>query len=147
MGVKVAQNAFKFQTHPGAPFKATHVFDKARVKGAFAPKAAIDKQGRITVRFQRIDATELHFSPTPLTKKEKSQLTSAQLQQFKQLNKKYCQLFGETATVNLHQELAKIGQAEIRCSVTTAVSNPNDVFSILPARSDAIRGDRANRLT
>jgi endonuclease YncB( thermonuclease family) len=128
VAVKVAQNAFKFQTHPGAPFKATHVFDKARVKGKFAPKPAIDKQGRITVRFQGIDAPELHFSPTPLTKKEKSQLTSAQLQQFKQLNKKYRQLFGETATVNLHQELAKTGQAEIPCSVTTAVSDPQDVF-------------------
>ncbi len=25
--VKVGQNAFSFQTHPGAPFKVTHVFD------------------------------------------------------------------------------------------------------------------------
>jgi endonuclease YncB( thermonuclease family) len=59
--VTVGQNAFSFQAHPGAPFKVTHVFDKASVRGKTGTKTAIDKKQRITIRFQGIDATELHF--------------------------------------------------------------------------------------
>src|SRR6266446_3677726 len=47
--VRVGQNAFKFQPHPGAPLKVTHIFDRASVKGKTGTKAAIDKKGRITI--------------------------------------------------------------------------------------------------
>ena len=125
--VLVGQNAFKFQDHPGAPFKVTHVFDKAKVKGQ-GSKPAIDKKNRITIRFQGIDAPELHYQAGPLSKMQKDQLTAAQLQKLKQLNKKYRQLFGETSTVKLHEFLAGSGQAVMPCTVKTAVDAPNEVF-------------------
>ena len=121
-------NAFKFQKHPGAPFKVTHVFDKAKVKGRFGARAAIDNKNRITIRFQGIDATELHFRASPVSKTQKDQMTPAQLAKLKQLNKNYRQLFGETAAVKLHDFLAKTGQTQIPCTVTTVVSSPNEVF-------------------
>jgi len=126
--VIVGPSAFKFQTHPGAPFKVKHVFDKAKVKGRFGSTPAIDKKNRITVRFQGIDATELHFRASPVSKQRKKQMTPAQLAKLKQENKNYRELFGETATVNLHDFLAKTGQTQIPCTVTTAVSSPNEVF-------------------
>jgi len=126
--VLLKPNAFKFQEHPGAPFKVTHVFDAAKVKGKFGTKPAIDKKNRITIRFQGIDATELHFSASPVNKKLKAQMTPAQLAKLKQLNKNYRQFFGETAPVKLHEFLTGPGQAQLPCTVTTAVNSPNDVF-------------------
>jgi len=125
--VKVGQNAFSFQTHPGAPFKVTHVFDNASVRGKTGTKPAIKNQ-QITIRFQGIDATELHFQASPLSKKQKDKLTKAQLDKLKSLNKRYRQLFGETSTVKLHQFLATTGQTVVPCTVTTAVDSPNEVF-------------------
>lgn len=126
--VLLKANGFKFQKHPGAPFKVTHVFDAAKVKGKFGAKAAIDKKNRITIRLQGIDATELHFRASPVSKKLKAQMTPAQLTKLKQLNRNYRQLFGETATVKLHEFLTGPGQAQFPCTVTTAVSSPNEVF-------------------
>src|SRR6266446_250609 len=117
--VKVGQNAFSFQTHSGAPFKVTHVFDNASVRGKTGTKPAIKNQ-QITIRFQGIDATELHFQASPLSKK--------QMDKLKSLNKRYRQLFGETSTVKLHQFLATTGQTVVPCTVTTAVDSPNEVF-------------------
>ena len=128
--VKIHQNAFRFRADPSGPVKTTHVFDEAKVKGKLGPKPVIDHQGRITVRFQGIDATELHFAPAPLSKSQKQQLTAAQLAKLKQLNKKYRQFFGETATVHLHDFLATAGQGTLPCSVTTAVNSPNEVFDV-----------------
>jgi len=126
--VLLKANAFKFQKHPGAPFKVTHVFDAANVKGKFGPSPAIDKKNRITIRFQGIDAPELHFRASPVSKKLKAQMTPAQLAKLKLLNKNYRQLFGETATVKLGQFLSTTGQTVVPCTVTTAVDTPNEVF-------------------
>src|SRR5229473_413427 len=59
-------NAFKFRAQPGAPSKVTHAFDGATVKGKVS-KPTVDKQGRITIRLQGIDAPELHYRPTAPT--------------------------------------------------------------------------------
>jgi len=125
--VAVGPNAFKFQEGPGGPFKVTHVFDKAKVKGQ-GSRPAIDKKNRITIRFQGIDAPELHYQAGPLSKKQKDQLTAAQLQKLKHLNKRYRQLFGETATVKLHEFLGGPRKTIVPCTVTTAVNLPNEVF-------------------
>ena len=128
--VAVAPDAFQFQTDAGTPARPTQVFDQGKVKGMFGTKAVIDNKGRLTIRFQGIDATELHYRPSPLSKAQKAQMTAAQLAKFKTLNKQYRQFFGETATSQLHDLLVGAGVADIPCQVTTAVNLPNEVFDI-----------------
>lgn len=125
-------NAFHFQKDPSRPAKVTHVFDQAKVRGKSGTKPAIDANGRLTIRFQGIDATELHYRPSPLQAKPKTgpDPLAAFRAAFKSLNKQYRQLFGETATVQLHELLARTGQAELPCRVTTEVDSPNDVFDV-----------------
>jgi len=50
--------------------KVTHAFDHAVVHGRVR-KPVIDEHGRITVRFQGIDAPELHYRPTIANAKAK----------------------------------------------------------------------------
>src|SRR5215467_5510771 len=56
-------DAFTFRPHPGAPSSVTHAFEGATIKGTVS-KPAIDKQNRVTIRLQGIDAPELHYQPT-----------------------------------------------------------------------------------
>ena len=128
--VTVAPNAFQFQDDPNRPAKTTHIFDKAKVKGRCGSKPVINTKGRLTVRFQGIDAPELHYQPSPLSRARKAQMTTNQLATFKKLNKRYRQLFGETSTVQLRDLLAGAGQADLPCHITTAVDEPNQVFDI-----------------
>ena len=66
--LKLAPDAIRFRKSDAAPFRATHVFDDAIVKGR-QRKPAI-KNGHVTIRLQGIDAPELHFQPTALSKAE-----------------------------------------------------------------------------
>src|SRR5262245_57677079 len=62
------QDAFQFSpTGDRAELRTTHVFEHATVKGS-AKKSPIDKQNRVTIRLQGIDATELHYQPAPIPK-------------------------------------------------------------------------------
>ena len=128
--VAVVPNAFQFQADPNGPAKPTHVFDQAKVKGRFGTKPVLDTKGRLTIRFQGIDAPELHYQPAPLSKAQKAQMTADQLAAFKKLNKRYRQRFGETSTAKLRDLLAGDGRADLPCRVTTAVDAPNDVFDV-----------------
>ena len=123
--VEIEKDAFKFQPSPDQPFTVTQVFEDAKVIGASA-KQAIDKKGRISVRLQGIDAPELHYSPTPISRKKK--VTEEQRNRFKELNEDYRQYLGETATVELHNFLSQSGNDSIPCLVTSVVSEPNEVF-------------------
>src|SRR5262245_57115352 len=89
--VHVSATAFKFQSQGGAQVKTKHVSEGARVSGKVATKPAIDNKQRITIRLQGIDATELHYQASPVSKKQKAQMTNAQLQTLKQFNKRYRQ--------------------------------------------------------
>ena len=88
---------FRFRAHPGAPFKVTHAFDGATVKGK-ATKPTIDTQNRITIRLQGIDAPELHYRPTAPTLDGKKP-TPSKRAAFNANNANFRQFFGETATV------------------------------------------------
>ena len=127
---KLIPSAIHFQEDPTRPAKLTHVFDQAKVKGKFGTNPVIDTKGRLTIRFQGIDATELHYRPAPLRKAQKAQMTTDQLAAFKNLNKQYRQLFGETSTVQLRDLLTGAGQAALPCTVTTSVDFPNQVFDV-----------------
>jgi endonuclease YncB( thermonuclease family) len=119
-------NAFKFRAQPSAPAKVTHAFDGATVKGKVS-KPAIDKQGRITIRLQAVDAPELHYRPMAPTLNGKKP-TPAQRASFNAANRNFRQKFGETATVALQRFLAKAGASPIRCVVRTSIDEPGAAF-------------------
>lgn len=125
--VDVDHNAFAFQQKSTSQFKTTHVFDDATVIGKVRKKV-IDKKNRITVRLQGIDAPELHYTAAPLTKVEKKQISEEQRRRLKELNKRYRQHLGETATINLRDRLKRNNTDNIPCSITTYVDKPNEVF-------------------
>jgi endonuclease YncB( thermonuclease family) len=118
---KVNVASIEFSPDPDAhiPFRKTTVFNNALVKGGPGkPKPAI-KAGRITVRFQGIDATELHFAAM-LPKKG-----------LKNSGTQYRQYFGETATVKLHDFLFGLQRKNtLPCEVVSFVDHPNDVFDM-----------------
>jgi endonuclease YncB( thermonuclease family) len=117
--VKVSVDKIEFSSDRIAhlPFTTVHVFENARVKGAQgAPKPPINK-GRLTIRLQGVDATELHFSAT-LPKKG-----------LLHNGTKYRQHLGESATVKLHDFLSDtLKKNMVSCEVVTFVDHPNDVF-------------------
>ena len=127
--VKVAisgPNAFRFSPHEGALAAVTHAFDGATVKGKVS-KPAIDKQNRIIIRLQGIDAPELHYRPlAPTINKKKP--TAQQRTKFNASNGNFRQRFGETASVHLATFLATAGASPIACTVRTAVDDPSEVF-------------------
>jgi endonuclease YncB( thermonuclease family) len=118
---KVNVTSIEFSPDPDAhiPFRKTTVFNNAFVKGGQGkPKPAI-KAGRITVRFQGIDAMELHFAAMLKKKGLKNNGT------------KYRQYFGETATVKLHDFLFGLQKKNtLPCEVVSFVDHPNDVFDM-----------------
>jgi endonuclease YncB( thermonuclease family) len=119
--VVVDVDGFKFRPNAGAPLKVTHVFDDAHVKGTGSTPAV--KKGAVTVRWQGIDAPELHYRPTFPQK-----LPQAQRDAFNQKNGNFRQLYGEGATLALAAFLKAEGQNPLRVIVRTAVDAPGDVF-------------------
>ena len=119
--VLVQPNGFHYQTSPTSLLRETSIFDTAVVRGE-GTKPAIHN-GKVTIRLQGIDAPELHYRPSPLSKTEKANPSAAN---FKELNKEYRQLLGESAAVALHDLLT--GSAILKCRVETRVDHPNEVF-------------------
>lgn len=118
-------NAFQFRPSANAPFKVTHAFDNAVIKGKVSRPAI--KSGSVTIRLQGIDAPELHYRPqVPTLNKKKP--TPAQKTKFNAANKNFRQNYGETASVALHDFLRQAGGPTINCVVRTAVDHPSDVF-------------------
>jgi endonuclease YncB( thermonuclease family) len=123
------KRSFLFRESKGKPFKPTRAFIGASVGG----KSVITthkKSGEstVTIRLQGIDAPELHYNPSPLSKQEKSSASGAALAAFKALNKKYRQHWGETCADTLRALLASTKKSELSCTVDTAVDHPGDVF-------------------
>jgi endonuclease YncB( thermonuclease family) len=123
--VSVGPGGFRFRLHPAAPWQPTTAFDNATVVGRIR-KPAIDSHGRITVRLQGIDATELHYRPPAALRP--SQRTQEQHDLYLQWNEEYRQHLAETATVELKTLLQQVGQDPVACTVFTAVDFPDEVF-------------------
>src|SRR5947209_3081865 len=89
--VQVTVNSFEFSPDPAqTPFKVTHVFEGAVVKGKQS-KPPIHG-GKITIRLQGIDATELHYEALLLT----PQKLKAKGFKLKNNGTRFRQFFGET---------------------------------------------------
>ena len=123
--VGTGPGAFRFRPDPATPFQPTNAFANAIVRGR-TTKPAIDNQGRITVRLQGIDATELHFRPKSALRP--SQRTQQQTDLYLKWNEEYRQRLAETATVRLKQLLQQAGQDPVPCTVFSAVDEPDEVF-------------------
>lgn len=114
---------FRFRPHPGAPFTVTHAFEDAVVKGNGNKPPINAKNKSITVRFQGIDAPELHYRPQHDRKLKLADRIKAL---FKKFNKEYRQFQGETCVYSLAQHIGADGV--VACKVVTRVDHPNDVF-------------------
>jgi endonuclease YncB( thermonuclease family) len=123
--IEVGADAFRFRSSPTDPFQVTHVFDDAIVIGT-TRKPVIDKQNRVVVRLQGIDATELHYRPQAALPTKKQTKTQHAL--YLQWNLEFRQYFAETATDELCHFLDGAHQNPLPCRVVTAVDTPNDVF-------------------
>lgn len=124
--VKVGGGAIQFRKDSASPFQVTHVFDNALVKGR-TTKPPI-KNGQLTIRLQGIDATELHYQPSPLSKVEKKGLNQTKIDAYHAVVHSYRQFLGATSTKALHDFLASSGKATLDCRVFTQVDHPNEVF-------------------
>src|SRR5262245_19383233 len=103
--------------------RPTQAFDGAEVIGKHGRKAVI-KQSKggtvrsIVVRFQGIDAPELHYQPQVPGSGGKG------------VNHPFRQSMGETSANALHGIVSAFGQPVISCEVQTVVANPSDVCDI-----------------
>ena len=122
----VSPAAIEFRKDSSSPFQPTHVFDHAIVKGR-TQKPPI-KNGQVTVRLQGIDATELHYQPSPLSPAEKKGLSPAKRNVYHLVTHPYRQFLGATATKALRDFLATTGKPALDCQVFTQVDKPGDVF-------------------
>jgi endonuclease YncB( thermonuclease family) len=101
----------------------TSVFDNAEVIGQHGRNTVV-KQSRgstvrkVTIRFQGVDAPELHYQPQVPGSGGKG------------VNHPFRQALGETCANTLHAIVASFGQAEIPCEVVTAVTRPSDVCDV-----------------
>lgn len=122
--VTVGSDSFAFAAD-GKTFKKTKAFVGAFVRGA-SSKEVIDKQSRITVRLQGIDAPELHYRAGPL--KKSPGVTDAKRKKFNEENRTpRRQYWAETATVALSKKLAGFG-ATVKCEVVSFIDKPFEVI-------------------
>ncbi len=104
--IVVGDNAFKIENPLGSgQSQATAIYRQAYQRGAKRPdggfehKPVVDAQDRITVRLQRVDAPELHVTPSPV--KGSSLAGLGWFQQYRQRQ-------AETATAKLRTHLLRM---------------------------------------
>lgn len=122
--VTVGNDSFAFAAD-GKTYKKTSAYADAKVVGA-SSKEVIDKQGRITVRLQGIDAPELHYRAGPL--KKNTGVSDAKRKKFNEENKTpRRQYWAETATVALAKKLSSFGST-VKCEVMSFIDKPFEVI-------------------
>ena len=121
--VTVGGDSFAFAAD-GKNFKTTKAYFGAFSQGA-SKKEVIDKQDRITVRLQGIDAPELHYRAAAL--KQSSGVSATKRAKFNAENKlNRRQYWAETATVALAKKLSTYG-SPIKCQVISFIDRPFEV--------------------
>src|SRR5262245_47319689 len=122
----VASDAIEFRKDRSTQFHSNHVLNHPDVKSR--TKKPPIKNGKVTIRLQGIDATELHFRPSPLSGAEKKGLNAAKLNAYHLVTHSYRQFLGATAAKALHDFLAATGKPSLDCHVFTQVDKPDEVF-------------------
>ena len=122
--VSVDADSFAFAAN-GKTFRKTTVFKNASVIGA-SRKPVIDKNNKVTVRLQGIDAPELHYKAAPL-KGNRPGVSATKRQAYNDVNDERRQFWSESATVALAKKLAQYGSSTIACEVVSFVDAPKEV--------------------
>jgi endonuclease YncB( thermonuclease family) len=121
------QGPFTFTDDCTGITQETHAFDEAIFINDQGKDESVIKSGnRLKIRFQGIDAPELHNEVS--VPREFGWLPNWQYELFKQYKKRYRQRLGETTTVGLKTMLQNGNVSPVECVVTTIVDNPNEVF-------------------
>lgn len=124
--VTVDDQSFSFAAD-GKSFKRTKAFVGAAVRGA-SHDLVIDKQNRITVRLQGVDAPELHYRAGGL-KRSRPDVTDAKRAAYNAANRvQRRQYWAESATVALAKKLGRYGVKSIRCRVVSLIDHPYEVI-------------------
>jgi endonuclease YncB( thermonuclease family) len=131
--IEIGKNAFQFRASPSDGYRVTNALDDAIVFGADrsrhdAVTRKKDGTAHVTVRFQGIDAPELHYRP-PAEKKKKEQ-NAQQHQLYLKWNEEYRQHWGQSAAQALGTYLRTFGAGPLRCTVETRVDAPDEVFDM-----------------
>lgn len=122
--VSVDQDSFFYRKNNQSSYRKTKVFYNASVIGK--SKAKLVKNNKIKVRFQGIDAPELHCRAAPL--QAAPEVTPAKRKQYNEKNKEFRQNISESSTVALSKFLNSIHVDVIHCEVLSYnVDKPREV--------------------
>lgn len=126
----IAVEKAEYRENSGNIWKPVSSLDGAYIVGSGAARYPVLKKGRMTARLQGIDAPELHYEPADPPKKWN--LTQAQKDAFKAVNKKYRQPLGETAAFWLLEELRTnfATGGIVRCEAVSDIGGLEDLFDM-----------------
>jgi endonuclease YncB( thermonuclease family)/bifunctional DNA-binding transcriptional regulator/antitoxin component of YhaV-PrlF toxin-antitoxin module len=121
--ISVNQDSFFYQKDNSAPFRKTKAFYDSYVVGK--AKSKLVKNNKIKVRFQGIDAPELHYRAPVIIG---SDITAEIRKQYNAKNKEFRQNLSESATVALSRFLRSIDKTVVECEVISYnVEHPREV--------------------
>lgn len=122
--VSVNQDSFFYRKDNQSAYRKTKIFYNASVVGK--SKAKLVKNNKIKVRFQGIDAPELHYRAAPL--QASPAVTPAKRKAYNEKNKEFRQNLSESATFALRSYLKSIRPDVIECEVLSYnVEKPREV--------------------
>jgi hypothetical protein len=110
-------------------FRPTKAFQGTKVRGQYGTKPPISAKGILRIRLQGVDAPELHYQPSVLSKA--SGVSAATRKKYNALRARFRQHLAESSTVALWAYLSNNGQRRIlNCVGYTKVERPTDVFDV-----------------
>ena len=122
--VSVDNDSFFYRKDNQSSYRKTKVFNTASVIGK--TRAKLIKNNKIKVRFQGIDAPELHYKAPPL--QNKPDVTPALRAEYNEKNKSFRQNLSESATFALRKFLRSINKSVVTCQVLSHnVEKPREV--------------------
>jgi endonuclease YncB( thermonuclease family) len=125
--VSVDQDSFFYRKDNQSAYRKTKIFYDASVVGK--SKAKLVKNNKIKVRFQGIDAPELHYKATPL--QSSPIVTPSIRKEYNKKNKEFRQNLSESAAFALRKFLRSINTTIVNCEVLSYnVENPRE--SLIP---------------
>lgn len=122
--VSVDQDSFFYRKDNQSAYRKTKIFYDASVVGK--SKAKLVKNNKIKVRFQGVDAPELHYKATPL--QSSPEVTPSIRKVYNKKNKEFRQNLSESAAFALRKFLRSINTTIVNCEVLSYnVENPREV--------------------